>query len=70
MRVLSHAPSTPGRHFPIDAARRAEYSTPHPAGVNMLRDATLDEAASPRDGGSGLGGLCGLEEARRRKILV
>ena len=30
----------------------------------------LDEAASPRDGGSGLGGLCGLEETRRRKILV
>jgi Phage integrase, N-terminal SAM-like domain len=27
----------------------------------------LDEAASPRDGGSGLGGLCGLGEARRRK---
>ena len=30
----------------------------------------LDEAASPRDGGSGLGGLCGLGGAGRRKILV
>ena len=30
----------------------------------------LDEAASPRDGGSGLGGLCGLGGADRREILV
>ena len=32
--------------------------------------AALDEAASPRDGGSGLGGLCGLEEVDHRKTLV
>ena len=30
----------------------------------------LDEAASPRDGGSGLGGLRDWEEAGRREILV
>jgi len=30
----------------------------------------LDEAASPRDGGSGLLGLCNLEGAGRLKILM
>ena len=32
--------------------------------------APLDEAASPRDGGSGLGGCADWEEAGRREILV
>ena len=35
-----------------------------------LVDLVLDEAASPRDGGSGLGGCADWEEAGRREILV
>ena len=63
------------RHLPT-ALPDAEFGDPElgPLGMrDMLRNATffgLDEAASPRDRGSGLGELCELGGVGYRKILV